>query len=580
MRQPKVPLAAAILNPGIRFIGLALAAILSLLTAGARAADRPNVVFILSDNQSYWEFGCHGNPVVQTPNIDRLAGESVDFRHFYATPYCSPSRAEFLTGRYAMRFGIYNTIGGVSQLPASATTLAEIFRDNGYRTGMFGKWHLGESFPMRPEDQGFDKAFWHGGGGVGQLPDYYGNTLFNTTFIENDKPVATEGFCTDRIFDRAIEFVQTRSPQPFFCYLPTPVTHKPWAAPDEFKKPYEEIGMKPGDAAGYGQMTNLDSNVGRLLRKLDELQLRENTIVIFATDQGMGREAPGADMSLPQIRGGHRAYDWANHVAFMIRYPARIKKTGYVQNRLAGAVDVLPTLATWCGLTHDLGNSLDGVSLAINLENPGQGWPADRTMITQCPRGREPKRWHNAVVRKNAWRLTAPGELFNVEDDWRQTTNVADQHPGIVRELATVYDQWWNEFDAHRPRMARALVGHPDRPEVRLTSMDWYTGGSPWQQRNLKGGRASGSWAISVHRQGHFQVELRRYPREAGLPIGGVAASLSIGDQERSRTLSPEARSVVFDLQLRPGQHDLTAGFKDAAGKPIGAFFVYVRQLN
>ena len=468
--------------------------VLALLTVvcGGWAADRPNVVFILSDNQSYWEFGCHGNPVVKTPNIDRFSKESVDFRHFYATPYCSPSRAEFLTGRYAMRFGIYNTIGGVSQLPASATTLAEIFRANGYRTGMFGKWHLGESYPMRPEDQGFDEAFWHGGGGVGQLPDYYGNTLFNTTFLENDKPVSTEGFCTDRIFDRAIRFLNARQDEPFFCYVPTPVTHKPWSAPDKHQKPYEKLGMKSGDVAGYGQMTNLDENVGRLLAALDELKLRDNTIVIFATDQGMGREAPAKDMSLPQIRGGHRAYDWANHVAFMIRYPARVKSAGQAQNKLAGAVDVLPTLATWCGLTHDLGDSLDGVSLAVNLENPELGWPEERTLITQCPRGREPRRWHNAVVRRGPWRLTGPDELFNVDRDWRQTANVAGNHPEVVRELAAVYTRWWNEFDSDRPAIARALIGHPERPEVRLTSMDWYEGGSPWQQRNIQRGRAKG----------------------------------------------------------------------------------------
>ena len=548
--------------------------------ASVFAADRPNVVFIRSDNQSYWEFGCHGNGVVRTPNVDRLAKESVDFRHFYATPYCSPSRAEFLTGRYAMRFGIYNTIGGVSQLPSSATTIAEIFRDNGYRTGMFGKWHLGESYPMRPEDQGFDEAFWHGGGGVGQLPDYFGNTLFDTTFIENDKPVHTKGFCTDKIFDRAIRFLDDHKDKPFFCYVPTPVTHKPWAAPDEYKKPYEELGMKSGEAAGYGQMTNLDMNVGRLLKALDDFKLRDNTILIFATDQGMGREAPAKDMSLPQIRGGHKAYDWANHVAFMIRYPARVKKTGYVQNHLAGAVDVLPTLATWCGLTHDLGDSLDGVSLAINLENPDLGWPDDRTMITQCPRGRTPKEWHNAVVRKGPWRLTGPEELFNVKDDWRQTANVASKHPGIVRELRAVYRNWWKDFTANRPAVPRALIGHPDRPEVRLTSMDWYQGGSPWQQRNIQRGRASGTWAVNVHRPGRYRVELRRYPREADKPAGAISASVSIAGLARSKEVEEGAKSAVFDLELPAGQHDFSGGFMDEAEKEIGAFFAYVRKVE
>ena len=542
-------------------------------------AERPNVVFILSDNQSYWEFGCHGNPVVKTPNVDRLASESVDFSRFYATPYCSPSRAEFLTGRYAMRFGIYNTIGGVSQLPGSATTMAEIFRANGYRTGMFGKWHLGESFPMRPEDQGFDEAFWHGGGGVGQLPDYYGNTLFDTTFIENDRAVKTKGFCTDKIFDRAIRFIRDHKSKRFFCYVPTPVTHKPWAAPDKYKKPYEALGMKSGDAAGYGQMTNLDENVGRLLAALDELKLRENTVLIFATDQGMGREAPTKDMSLPQIRGGHRAYDWANHVAFMVRYPKRVKKTGYVQNQLAGAVDLLPTLTTWCDLDYDLGAQMDGVSLAANLEKPDRKWPS-RTMITQCPRGRTPKEWHNAVVRESYWRLTGANELFDIRDDPRQQKNVAADHPSVVARLGKVYDKWWKEFDSVRPGIPRALIGHKDRQEVRLTSMDCYQGGSPWNQGNIRRGRAKGTWAIEVVRAGRYRVELRRYPREADLAVGAVSASAIIGESKASSKLDTAAKTVVFTMKLTQGKHDFSGGFKDDKGRDIGAFFAYVKAIE
>jgi arylsulfatase A-like enzyme len=548
--------------------------------AKPKQSKQPNVVFILSDNQSYWEFGCHGNTVVKTPNIDRLATESVDFRHFYATPYCSPSRAEFLTGRYAMRYGIYNTIGGVSQLPGSATTLAELFRARGYRTGMFGKWHLGESYPMRPEDQGFDEAFWHGGGGVGQLPDYYGNTLFDTTFIESDKPVPTKGFCTDRIFDRAIRFIGENRERRFLCYLPTPVTHKPWAAPEKYRKTYEALGMKAGDAAGYGQMTNLDENVGRLLAALDRMKLRQNTILIFATDQGMGREAPAPDMSLPQIRGGHRAYDWANQVAFMIRYPNRISKTGYVQPGLAGAVDLLPTLATWCGLQPAEGESPDGISLAKYLENPELTWPSDRDLVTQCPRGRIPKKWTNAVVRRGPWRLTSPEELFNAEKDPRQGQNIASDHPDLVRQLAGVYENWWQEFATQPPSIPRAVIGHRDRSEVRLTSMDWYRGGNPWTQSNIRRGRGKGTWAVEVSQAGRYRIELRRYPREADQPVGAVKASVQVGDQESHTTLNADAQSAVLTLRLAAGETDLSGDFQDSAGKPIGVFFAYIRRLN
>ncbi|MBG86671.1 MAG: hypothetical protein CMO80_07200 [Verrucomicrobiales bacterium] len=543
-------------------------------------AARPNVVFILSDNQSFWEFGCHGNKVVRTPHVDRLAKESVDFRHFYATPYCSPSRAEFLTGRYAMHYGIYNTIGGVSLLPESATTLAEVFRDNGYRTGIFGKWHLGDAFPMRPEDQGFQEAFWHGGGGVGQLPDFYGNTLFDTTFIENDKPVKTKGFCTDRIFDRAIRFIEDHQDEPFFCYVPTPVTHKPWHAPDEYKSPYEAMGMKSSDAAGYGQMTNLDENVGRLLQELDRMKLRENTVVIFATDQGMGREAPLKNMSLPQVRGGHRAYDWANHVAFMIRFPKRIKHVGYVQQGLTSAVDLFPTLAEWCELKHEAKIAFDGVSVARYLENPRLSWPANRNVITQCPRGRTPKKWTNAVVRRGPWRLTGPSELFNVENDWRQQVNVASRHPALVGELSATYEKWWSEFDSNRPAVARFRLGDSRRSEVRLNSMDWYKDGQAWNQGNIRRGRGKGTWAIDVVKAGLYRVELRRFPREADEAAKGVLAELSVAGIKQSQPIEESATHATFVVKLPEGQHDLEGAFKDEAGKQIGSFFAYVRLLR
>ena len=278
-----------------------------LVASAANAAERPNIVFILSDNQSYYEMSCHGHAQIKTPHIDRFGKQSVEFTRFYAPPYCSPSRAVILTGQYAMRSGVFTTIAGRSILHKDQTTLADVLKKNGYQTGIFGKWHLGFSFPYRPQDRGFDEVFVHGGGGVGQMEDYFGNTHYDTTFIHNGKVSPSKGFSTDTLFDRAMNFIETHQEAPFFCFVPTPVTHSPHYGPKGLVAEMKAAGME-GDLGLFAQVQNLDANIGRMLAKLDELKLSENTIVIYASDQGMNdRGAP---------HGSNRLGDGLNRVRF------------------------------------------------------------------------------------------------------------------------------------------------------------------------------------------------------------------------------------------------------------------------
>ena len=320
----------------------------------------PNIVFILTDNQGYHELGCHGHETVKTPRIDAFSEECVDFTNFHAPPFCSPSRGLLLTGEYALRSGVHDTIGGVSILHKDKKTLANYLGDAGYRTGIFGKWHLGTSYPYAPRYRGFQEAFVHGGGGIGQLEDLYGNRHLNASYWHNGEVVKSEGFSTDILFGEAMKFIETNRERSFFAFISTPATHKPWQPhPDvaERIKRRASGGGEVKDLSLLSMIENIDDNVGKVLDQLDRLKLRDNTIVVVATDQGMrSRGAPANDPENPKSN----VIDERHHVFFMLRYPPLTQSPGR-NDALTGMVDVAPTLLDLCGI--DVPDEFDGRSL-------------------------------------------------------------------------------------------------------------------------------------------------------------------------------------------------------------------------
>lgn len=250
----------------------------------------PNVILVMTDNQGYFELACKGNPYLKTPNIDAFAREGVDFCNFHAENFCSPSRAALLTGRQPMRMGVQNTVGGVSLLDPDETTLADRLKAAGYRTGIFGKWHLGMSHPFHPSLRGFDDVFVHGGGGIGQLEDYAGNRHTNAHFQDNGRWIPTEGFSTEVLFDQAMEFIDDSGNAPFFCYIPTPAVHFPVQAEPKAHARIKARGVTEEETnrSLLSMIENIDDNLGRLLKYLEEHDLRENTLVVFMSDQGVG----------------------------------------------------------------------------------------------------------------------------------------------------------------------------------------------------------------------------------------------------------------------------------------------------
>ncbi|MEK6237099.1 MAG: arylsulfatase, partial [Planctomycetales bacterium] len=267
-----------------------------VLTCCAQAASaKPNVILVITDDQGYGDVAAHGNTMIKTPNLDKLHGQAVRLTDFHVDPTCSPTRSALMSGRYSTRTGVWHTIMGRSLMSGAELTVAEVFQSAGYATGMFGKWHLGDNYPCRPQDQGFQEAFYNGGGGVTQTPDFFGNDYFDDTYYRNGKPEKTEGYCTDVWFDNAMAFIEknAKAGKPFFTYLTTNAPHGPFLVADKYSQPYRDAGVPGNMAPFYGMITNIDENMGRLSAKLDQLKIADNTILIFMTDNGTAAGAGG-----------------------------------------------------------------------------------------------------------------------------------------------------------------------------------------------------------------------------------------------------------------------------------------------
>ena len=550
----------------ILFQGLLMALWIGVVVA----EERPNVLLILTDNQSFFELSGHGHPHVRTPRIDRFAEESVDFVNFHAPPFCSPSRALLMTGRYAMRSGIHNTIGGVSILHRDEQTMADALGGAGYETAVFGKWHLGFSHPYRPNDRGFDEAFVHGGGGIGQLEDFYGNDHLDATFDHNGTFVATKGFTTDVLFDRAKRFIQTNKDKPFFCFVSTPATHRPWQSHPGAAQAIRERGedYEPNDMALYSMIENIDENVGGILDQLSALKLAEKTLVIVATDQGTRRE---------RLHKG-LGYDEYHQVFCMMRYPPLTRGKGRRSQALTGMVDVFPTVMDLCGVSAD--TALDGRSLSPLLSGKTT-WTDERRLIVQCPRGRTREKWKNVSVKSQRWRLVDGTMLFDALNDPDQNENVIDRYPRVVESLTHTYENFWNSLPPSEALLSRHYLGDAEAPEVRLNGMDWYQGGAPWHQLHMPKFKGNGVWAVEIVQNGVYRFELRHHPREAPQALKARRAYIEIGGRSYTKDIGEDEESAVFNLSLKQGRFDLKTGFvpgKDSVREEDwGALFAYVR---
>ena len=541
----------------------------------AEKAPRPNVVLVMTDDQGYFDLGCHGNPILQTPHLDRLYTQSVRLTDFHVCPLCSPTRAALITGRYASRTGVWATTVGRSLPRAEEVTVADCFAAGGYQTGVFGKWHLGDNYPFRPQDRGFREVLVHGGGGVGQTPDGWGNDYFDDTYDHNGRGEKFSGYCTDVWFDAALAFIRTNRERPFFVYLPTNAPHGPLLVAEKYSKPYLDRGVPASRAKFYGMVANIDENMGRLMDRLDELGLAENTILIFMTDNGTaaGNRGPMRGAKGSPYEGGHR-------VPCFIRWPARLEG-GRDVDRLTAHFDLLPTLLDLCGLEKPEGVALDGTSLAPLLT--GRGDLAERTLVVHIQQREDPIRWKSCAVMTERWRLVNGKELFDVEVDPEQKRDVAAANPEVVARLTGAYEAWWDDVFARVDEYSHIVIGSEAENPARLTGFDWCGTGFriPWNQSHVRSAKfyATGHWKVDVARDGSYEFRLRRWPVEEDRPIEAATARLQIGPIDQTKPIPQGAAEVTFQVELPAGKTKLETRFTEATGKTRGATFVYVKRL-
>jgi arylsulfatase A-like enzyme len=445
-----------------------LAGTLCVLTVAARA-QAPNIVLVMTDDQGYGPVARHGHPWIQTPGLDQMYNTSTRFRRFLVSPTCSPTRSALMTGRHPMRNGVTHTILERERMTLNATTLPQALGSAGYTSGIFGKWHLGDEDAYQPHNRGFDFAFIHGAGGIGQkyncsCADAPNNSYMDPIVRVNGTFMKTEGFCTDVFFTAALGWIDEarKKDKPFFAYIATNAPHGPFIAPEKNAERFEQLGFGKQQAGFYGMIENIDENMVRLLDKFDEWDLFQNTVVIFMSDNGMtggGSGRPGKPLG--KAADGTTLYPFNADMKGLkgspdeggVRVPFFIRWDGHFEagrdiDQIAAHIDVYPTLTAIAGATLPSGQ-VEGRSLLPLLNNADVEW-SDRYLFTHCgrwPTGANPDefQWKRFAVRNQRFRFVDNTQLFDMLQDPGQTTNVIEDYPEVVGQMRSAYDKWWKQ---------------------------------------------------------------------------------------------------------------------------------------
>jgi len=469
---------------------------------------RPNVILVMTDDQGWGDVRSHGNDKINTPMMDRLAAGGARFERFFVSPVCAPTRASLLTGRYHLRTGTHGVTRGYENMRSEEVTIAEALKQAGYATGCFGKWHNGAHYPYNPNGQGFDEF-------LGFCCGHW-NNYFDTTLEHNGQPIETKGYITDVLTDAAIQFIEKNKDRPFFCYVPYNAPHSPFQVPDRYFDKYKKRGLDDKTACVHGMVENLDDNIGRILKRLDELKLSDNTVVFFLTDNG-----PNSD----RYNGGMKGRKGSVHeggirVPLFIRWPRHIKP-GTNVTQIAAHIDMFATIIELCGAAMPKTLPLDGVSLVPLLKGQTDDWP-DRMLFTfRSPRGSKVP----GPVRTQRWRAGKAGkrwELYDMSSDPGQKKNVAKKYPKIVKKLSAAYEAMAGDvtkagFDAlpipigysHWPMVT--LPGHEAFLEPPSKKGISYKGRAGWANdyvTNWTSTEAYPWWEVEVVGAGRFEVTL------------------------------------------------------------------------
>jgi len=586
---------------------LLLTLVFSACTAskqGEEQQSKPNIIFVITDDQGYGDLACLGNPYIKTPTMDKIHSESVRLTDYHVATTCAPTRSGILTGRNCNRVGVWHTVMSRYFLRKDEKTIADVLVENGYQTAMFGKWHLGENYPYRPQDRGFQEVLAHGGGGIGQQHDHWNNDYFDDTYLHNGVPEKHEGYCTDVWFKHAIKYIEEHKDKPFFCYLSTNAPHGPYHVAQNYIDMYKDNKEIPNPNF-YGMITNLDENLAKLENKLEELGIKDNTILVFTTDNGT---ASGVNIDKAgHVTKGYNAgmrgkksyeYDGGHRVPFFIRWKNGKLVGGKDITEITSYNDIMPTLLDLCGV--DLPeNTYDGQSLKPLFE--GKAWE-ERTLITDTQRDNFLEKWKRSAVMTNQWRLIKGKELYDIKKDPGQRIDISSEHPEVVDKLRAAYEKWWEAVSEGSEGYSPILIGGKENPAI-LRSHDWHTPKlPPWHQQHVRKGYVdNGYWYLDVVKAGKYKVTLMRWPEETGLALnasikphknqGGidypkgkkiefVSAKIKIGEQElETKEIDNSLQGISFDVELNKGEQQLQTWTVDTEGVERGMYYVYLEAL-
>jgi arylsulfatase A-like enzyme len=579
------------------------------LTSGCLSQEKnqkpPNVILILTDDLGIGDLGCHGNPWLKTPEIDAFYKESVRLTDFHVSPLCTPTRAAIMTGRYPINNGAWATFKGRDALSGNALTMGDVFKQNGYQTGLFGKWHLGDNYPTRPTDSGFDEAIHHLAGGVGELSDYWGNSYFDDVYYVNNEPKQFEGYCTDVWFNEATKFIDKNKDKPFFVYLPTNAPHDPLIVDEKYAKPYKHLEGKDIISANlYGMIANIDENFGKFYQYLDKQNLLENTILIFMSDNGtrygyskkgkQGYNKGYRGIKGDEEEGGHR-------VPFFIRWPKGEIKGGIDVSNTVAHVDLIPTLVSLCNLSTPKEMPLDGIDFSSVLSTK-KGNLKERTVFLHNRQDwRPPNDVYNSSLLNNQWRLINGNELYHISKDPKQQNNLAKEYPEVVKDFIKQNAAFVkkSKMNSEYYELPVSIVGNSAQKEIKLTIQHAIGEDSGiWKPEQVAAGmkNTNNTHALEVEEEGNYLISCRRWPKECPGPILGIPKEnpknlydykaihpkkvrIKIANQILEKEIDNLQEEVVFKVHLKKGKTLLVNDFIDG-NEMYGVYYTYVKKIN
>jgi arylsulfatase A-like enzyme len=509
--------------------------------------ELPNIIIILSDDQGWGDLGFNGNQAVSTPILDKMAKNGVSFQHFYVSPVCSPTRAEFLTGRYHVRGGVSSTSTGRVRLDLDETTIAQIFKKAGYSTAAYGKWHNGGQAPYHPNSRGFDDFY-------GFCSGHWGN-YFNPILEHNGEITRGKGFITDDLTNHAIDFIGQHSKSPFFLYLPLNTPHSPMQVPESYWAKYKNIELTQKGSiaskenilhtkAALALSENIDWNVGRLLSQLDQLKLTKNTIVIYFSDNG-----PNGHRWNDGMKGIKGTTDEGGvRSPLIMQWPGKLKGGTQIKT-IASVMDLMPTLADLANIPMDSKKPLDGKSLKLLLLGQPNSYAADRMIVNY---------WNNqSSVRSQNFRLSADGALYNLDEDYHQTKNVANAFPSEYQKLLTVKKNWELEVLSELPKedTRPLIIGHPDLKLTQLPVSEGLGHGNIKRSNQFPNDSHLTnwltkedfiSWDVALEKEGNFKIDVYYSCSKDNI---GSELSVSFGENSVKNVIKKENNVPLIGME-------------------------------